>query len=115
MKKIQQLKELLVLKQELQEDLMQYLEKEFYGLYEYLSNGEKVEEFVLAPHQAMILLEEKGELNNLLRNPLELEFQEEVNLENSRVSRIGVLCAEDVQLCYMKKNRFKYLMIQSIS
>lgn len=103
MKKIQQLKELIALKQELQEDLMQYLEEEFYGLYEYLSNGELVEEFVLASHQAMILLEEKGELNNLLSNPLELEFQEEVNLKNSKVLRIGVLHAEDIQLCYVIK------------
>ncbi|WP_440614944.1 hypothetical protein [Bacillus subtilis] len=103
MKKIQQLKELIALKQELQEDLMQYLEEEFYGLYEYLSNGEQVDEFVLAPHQAMILLEERGELNNLLSNPLELEFQEEVNLKNSMVLRIGVLCAEDVQLYYAVK------------
>jgi hypothetical protein len=59
MKKIQQLKELLALKQELQEDLMEYLEEEFYGLYEYLSNGEQVEKFALSSHQAMILLEEK--------------------------------------------------------
>jgi hypothetical protein len=100
MKKIQQLKELLALKQELQEDLMQYLEEEFYGLYEYLSNGEQVNEFVLAPHQAMILLEVKEELEKLLSSPLELEFQEEVNLKYSMVLRIGVLCAEDVQLCY---------------
>lgn len=98
--KIQQLKEILVLKQELKEDFVHYLEEEFYGLYEYLSNGELVEEFVLAPHQAMLLLEEKEVINNLLSNPLELEFQEEVNLENSRVLRIGVICAEDVQLCY---------------
>lgn len=103
MKKIQQLKELLALKQELREDLMQYLEEEFYGLYEYLSNGEQVDEFVLETHQAMTLLEEKGELNILLSNPLELEFQEEVNLNNSRVLRIGVLSAEDIQLCYVLK------------
>ncbi|MGG0889322.1 hypothetical protein [Cytobacillus horneckiae] len=103
MKKIRQLKELLVLKQGLQEDLMRYLVEEFYGLYKYLSNGEHMDEFVLAPQQAMILLEEKGELNNLLRNHLELEFQEEVNLEGSRILRIGLLCAEDVQLCYMIK------------
>lgn len=103
MKKIQQLKELLALKQELQEDLMEYLEEEFYGLYEYLSNDEQVEKFVLSPHQAMILLEEKVELNKILSNPLELEFQEEVNLKNSMVLRIGVLSADDVQLCYFLK------------
>ncbi|WP_336989738.1 hypothetical protein [Bacillus infantis] len=103
MKKIQQLKGLLALKQELQEDLMEYLEEEFYGLYEYLSNGEQMEKFALSPHQAMILLEEKVELNKILSNPLELEFQEEVNLKNSMVLRIGVLSADDVQLCYFLK------------
>jgi hypothetical protein len=103
MKRIRCLSELLELKQKIQEDLGKYLEEEFYGLYEYLSNGEKVDEFVLAPYQAMILLEEKGELNILLSNPLELEFQEEVNLKDSMVLRIGVLIAEDVQLCYMAK------------
>ncbi|MCP3806614.1 hypothetical protein NLX78_05170 [Paenibacillus sp. Lou8.1] len=70
---------------------MQYLEEEleFYVFYEYLSNGEQVDEVVLVTHQDMILLEEKGEWYNLLSNPLELEFQEEVNLKNSRVLRIG--------------------------
>ena len=49
-----------------------------------------MDEFVLAPYLAMVLLEEKGELNKLLSNPLKLEFQEEVYLKNSRVLRIGV-------------------------
>ncbi|KSU86197.1 hypothetical protein AS180_19900 [Priestia veravalensis] len=82
---------------------MEYLEEEFYGLYEYLSNGEQVEKFVLSSPQAMILLEEKVELNKILSNPLELEFQEEVTLKNSIVLRIGVLSADDVQLCYVLK------------
>ncbi|MFI8923192.1 hypothetical protein ACQKG7_05530 [Lysinibacillus fusiformis] len=51
----------------------------------------------------MILLEEKVELNKILSNPLEFEFQEEVNLKNSMVLRIGVLSADDVQLCYFLK------------
>ena len=103
MKRIRCLSELLELKQKIQKDLGKYLEEEFYDLYEYLSNGEQVDEFVLAPYQAMILLEEKEELNKLLSNPFELEFQEEVNLKNSMVLRIGVLSAEDVQLCYAIK------------
>lgn len=65
-----------------------------------LKDGDQVDEFVLEPHQAMILLEEKGELNKLLSNPLELEFQDEVNLKNPMVLRIGVHSTEDVQLCY---------------
>ncbi|MFK9091707.1 hypothetical protein [Bacillus salipaludis] len=103
MKRIQRLSELLELKQQIQKDLGKYLEEEFYDLYEYLSNGEQVDEFILAPYQAMILLEEKEELNNLLSNPLELEFQEEINLKNSTVLRIGILSAVDVQLCYAIK------------
>ncbi|MFJ7725884.1 hypothetical protein ACIQXV_06935 [Neobacillus sp. NPDC097160] len=103
MKKIRCLSELLELKQKIQKDFGEYLEEEFYGLYEYLSNGEKVDEFVLAPYQAMILLEGKEELNKLLSNPLELEFREEVNLKDSMVLRIGILSAEDVQLCYKIK------------
>jgi hypothetical protein len=103
MKKIRCLSELLELKQKIQKDFAEYLEEEFYGLYEYLSNGEQMDEFVLAPYQAMILLEEKGELNKLLSNSLELEFQEEVNLEKSMVLRIGILSAQDVQLCYKIK------------
>ncbi len=62
-----------------------------------------MEKFVLSHHQAMILLEEKVELNKILSNPLELEFQEEVNLKNSMVLRIGVLSADDLQLCYFLK------------
>lgn len=100
MKRIRCLSDLFELKQMVQKDFGEYLEEEFYGLYEYLSNGEQVDEFVLAPYQAMIILEEKGELKKLLSNPLELEFQEEVKFKNSMVLRIGVLGAEDVQLCY---------------
>lgn len=62
-----------------------------------------MEKFVLSHHQAMILLEEKVELNKILSNPLEFEFQEEVNLKSSMVLRIGVLSADDVQLCYFLK------------
>lgn len=103
MKRIRCLSELLELKQKIPKDFGEYLEEEFYCLYEYLCNGEQVEKFVLAPHQAMILLEETGESNKFLSNPLELEFQEEVNLKNSMVLRIGILSAEDVQLCYAIK------------
>jgi hypothetical protein len=81
MRKIRCLSELLEMKQKIPKDFGEYLEGEFYGLYEYLSNGEQVEKFVLAPHRAMILLEVKEELDKLLSNPLELEFQEEVILK----------------------------------
>ena len=103
MKRIRCLSELLELKQKIQKDLGDYLEGEFYDLYEYLSNGEQADEFVLAPHQTMILLEGKEELHNILSNPLDLEFQEEIKLEDSMVLRTGVFSAEDVQLCYKVK------------
>lgn len=104
MKRIQNLKELLALKQELADEFIKYLEEEFLGLYEYLSNGEQLDEFVLESHQAMILLEEEEELQKLLINPLDLEFIEEVKLKSFTVSRIGILNMEDVQLCYAVKN-----------
>lgn len=66
MKKIQQLKELLALKQKLQEDLMQYLEEEFFSLYEYLNNGEELENFMLPNYQNMLILEGEEEINNIL-------------------------------------------------
>lgn len=103
MKRIQCLSELLELKQMIQKDLAEYLEEEFIGLYEYLSNGEQIDKFVLEPYQVMILLEEKEELNKIISNPFGVEFQEEVNLKNSMILRIGVLSAEDVQLCYAIK------------
>jgi hypothetical protein len=103
MKRIQRLSELLELKQKIQKDLAEYLEEEFIGLYDYLSNGEQVDEFVLEPHQAMVLLEEKEEFKELQCNYFDTEFMEEVKLKSSTVYRIGILNAEDVQLCYKIK------------
>src|SRR4051812_25527675 len=80
MKKIQQLKELLALKQELQEGLMQYLVEEFSSLYEYLNNGEKLEDFMLPDYQNMVILEGNREINKILSRTLDLEFVEEVKL-----------------------------------
>ncbi|MBB2483499.1 hypothetical protein H5P36_25495 [Bacillus sp. APMAM] len=103
MKKIQLLWELVGLKQMIHRELGDYLEEEFFSLYDYLSNGKQVDEFALEPYQAMVLLEEKGELSKLLSNPLKLEFIEEVKLNRSTVLRIGILSIEDVQLCYVVK------------
>ncbi|MBT2624764.1 hypothetical protein J7I81_05130 [Bacillus sp. ISL-32] len=103
MRKVQCLSELIEIIQRIPKDFGEYLEGEFFGLYEYQSNGEQVEKFVLEIHQAMILLEEQDELDKLLSNPLDLEFQEVVILKNSMILRIGVLSVEDVQLCYFLK------------
>jgi sRNA-binding regulator protein Hfq len=104
MKRIQNIKELLALKQELPDEFIKYLEDEFLGLYEYLSNGEQLDEFVLESYQAMILLEEEEELQKLIGNPLDIEFIEEVILKSFTISRIGLFSIEDVQLCYALKN-----------
>jgi hypothetical protein len=111
MKKIQQLKEFLALKHELQEEFAEYLEEEFFGLYEYLSNGEKVEDFILPSYQAMIILEEEEELIKLMKNPIELEFLDEVDLANIKILRIGIMRSEDVQLyyCTLTMEGFKWM------
>lgn len=103
MRRIRCLSELLELEKKIPLDYMEYLKEEFYSLYNYLSNNEELEKFVLEYHLAMILLEEKGELTEILSNHLEIEFQDEVNLKNFTILRIGVLGAEDIQLCYVVK------------
>jgi len=100
MKKMQRLKDLLALKQELQENLMQYLEEEFFSLYEYLSNGEDIEDFILPFYQAMIILEEEKELLKLIQNQMEVEYMEEAYLKDTVILRIGMRQYEDIQLCY---------------
>lgn len=99
-KKIQSLKDLLTLKQELQNDLAEYLEDEFSSLYEYLSNGEGVEDFTLPFYQVMIILEEERELTKLLQNQMELEYMEEVYLKDIVLLRIGRRQYDDIQLFY---------------
>lgn len=100
MKRIHNLMDLLALKQELQESIIQFLEEEFYGLYEYLGNGEKIEDFRLPLYQTMIIVEEEGELTELIQNQMEIEFTEEIQLENTVLLRIGIRQYDDIQLCY---------------
>lgn len=100
MKRIQCLKDLKVLESELSKELMEYLNEEFYGLYEYLSNGEEVEDFILPSYQAMIILEEEEELYQLIQNQIQVEFIEEVNLKEVVIIRIGMFHCEDIQLHY---------------
>ncbi|MFB1050661.1 hypothetical protein [Paraliobacillus sp. JSM ZJ581] len=88
MKRIQNIKELLALDQELPDEFIKYLE----------------DEFLLESYQAMILLEGKEELNKLVSNHFKLEFTEEVKLESFIALRIGILSDEDVQLYYMVKS-----------
>lgn len=103
MKKIQRLKDFKTIEGELSKELVKYLEEEFFGLYEYLSNGEKVEDFILPSYQAMIILEKEEELNQLIQNSMELEFMEEVYLKEMVILRIGMRSWDDIQLFYYKK------------
>jgi|GEM_PF-5323124 hypothetical protein len=103
MKKIQRLKDFKTIEGELSKELVKYLEEEFFGLYEYLSNGEKVEDFILPSYQAMIILEKEEELNQLIQNSMELEFMEEDYLKEMVILRIGMRSWDDIQLFYYKK------------
>ncbi|AOY05578.1 hypothetical protein [Bacillus subtilis] len=104
MKKIRCLEDFEAIASVISGNFLSYLKQEFYGLYDYLSNGEKIDEFILESNQAMILLEEREELNEFLKSfRLNLEFMEEVKLKNFTFLRIGIFCDEDVQLCYAVK------------
>lgn len=100
MKRIRCLSELLELNQKIQQDLGEYLRDEFYGLYEYLSNGEKIEDFLLMPYQSIIILENEKELVKVIQNKKELEFTEEIILKGKVILRIGLRNLDDIQLHY---------------
>ncbi|MCJ7843624.1 hypothetical protein MUB24_22685 [Lederbergia sp. NSJ-179] len=103
MKKIQCLEDLNNLIGGLSSEFLEYLNCEFYSLYEYLSGGEGIEEFLLENHQAIIIVEDSTELDLLLQNRLDLEYVEEVQLESSLCLRIGISQVEDIQLHYYLK------------
>lgn len=98
MKRITRYSELQSIKEDIPREIGEFLDREFQGLYEYLNKGEEVEQFLLLPYQAMIILEEERELKKLLSNPIEIEYVEEV-LE-STLLRIGVRNGDEIQLCY---------------
>ncbi|WP_212139247.1 hypothetical protein [Cytobacillus solani] len=104
MKKIQCLKELNEIKGEFPDALIEYLMNEFYSLYEYLSNGQKIEEFMLPAYQVMVIIESQRELNTLLKRFWELEFVDEISLVNMTIKRIGINSLEDIQLNYVIKS-----------
>jgi hypothetical protein len=80
--------------------MVDYLEEEFIGLYEYLSNGGNLEEFSLEAQQCMTILQEKREIEQLLEERLDIEFVERIELESLGVYRIGVRRSDDIQLYY---------------
>ncbi|WP_226668728.1 hypothetical protein [Metabacillus litoralis] len=103
MKKIKCLNEFNNLIEVLPTEFIDYLNCEFYHLYEYLSNNEKLEDFILPSYQNMVILESEEEINNILINTLDLEFIEEVELKEVTIIRIGIICYEDIQLHYVEK------------
>lgn len=90
MKRIQCLKDFDNLVGAISREFLDYLNCEFYSLYEYFSNGERIEEFMLNNHQALIVVEDSKELDLLLKNRLELEYVEEIQLISSCCLRIGM-------------------------
>jgi hypothetical protein len=100
MREIRCLKDFESFASKINDNQLGYLKQEFYGLYEYLSNGEEVEDFLLMPYESMIILEGKEELDKVIENKMELEFIEEVYLNNKVVLRIGIRSFEDIQLHY---------------
>ncbi|WP_374717475.1 hypothetical protein [Neobacillus sp.] len=98
--KISSLKDFIYIEEKFPIQFTEYLKEEFYSLYEYLSNGEKIEDFLLPLHLYMLVLEEEYELNALLKNKMELEFIDEETLINFTILRIGVKQVEDIQLHY---------------
>ncbi len=109
MKKIHNYTELLQIKTLIHLELVEYLNEEFYGMYEYLSNDEKLDEFQLDTHQAIIILENKDEVNQLLNNAV--EFNEDIQLKTIMVQRVGVYSSDDVQVYFFVKDyNGKYLL-----
>ena len=100
MKKIRSYQELLNAKRELPSEFAKYIEEEFQALYEYLSNGESVREFLLPSHQEVLILESKEEVETILGKTSDIEFIEEVKLQSEIILRIGIFQIEEVQLCY---------------
>ncbi|MCW8787877.1 MULTISPECIES: hypothetical protein [Bacillus] len=110
MKRIQCLKDLNNLAGDISDDFLDYLSCEFYSLYEYLSNGEKLVNFLLPKYQNMLILEGEDEINNFMNHSLDLEFVEEVELNEATIIRMGKNIDEDIQLNYaMKKLKKEFI------
>lgn len=83
---------------------VKYLKCEFYRLYEYLGIGEGLENFQLSESQTMVVLEELKEKSDILKNKWDLEYLEEIIIEDLTVERIGINLEFDIQLYYYVKS-----------
>lgn len=102
MKMIYCLKDLNNLAGDLPNEMVKYLRSEFSSLFEYLSNGEEIQEFKLPTYQAMVVIENEKELDMLFKktSEIELEFIDGIHLENIYIKRIGIQNFQDIQLHY---------------
>ncbi|MGP4107945.1 hypothetical protein [Virgibacillus sp. L01] len=100
MKKIHSYSELQIIKQRFCREVADYLEEEFKDLYEYLSNGQGVDEFILPDHQTMVILELDEEFKKVIQKSLDMEYMEEVYMKDVLILRIGIRNLEEVQLHY---------------
>jgi hypothetical protein len=103
MKYVHRLKDIKKFERAYPKEFYDYIKEEFFNIYDYLSNGEKVEDFKLLSHESLVILEEEKELKKILQNQVELEFVEEFELESINISRIGLMKSNEVQLCYFFK------------
>ncbi|MCY8921145.1 hypothetical protein [Bacillus atrophaeus] len=98
MRNIQCLKDFNQIEKVYPSDFIQYLRNEFFSLFEYLSNGESEDDFILPLYQSIVIMEESIELENSLAS--NLEYIEEISLVVTSCLRIGIYNSEDVQLHY---------------
>lgn len=87
-----------------QKKFIEYLMEEFYSLYEYLSNGESIDNFTLPNTHAMVILENEREFEIIKKRNRDIEFVDEENLQDLIALRIGLRHEQDIQLHYCLKS-----------
>ncbi|OEH56396.1 hypothetical protein AQ616_02440 [Oceanobacillus sp. E9] len=104
MREIRCLLDFKTIKCDYTEGFIEYLKNEFFNLYEYLNNGESINNFSLPNPQVMVILESNSELEIINNKSWDIEFVEEEKLQNSIIQRIGLRHEHEVQLYYYSKN-----------
>ncbi|MBP1082166.1 MULTISPECIES: hypothetical protein [Bacillus] len=87
-----------------QEEFIEYLKGEFYCLYEYLSNGESIDNCTLSNTQTMVILENERELKIIKKRSCDIEFVDEEKIQDLITPRIGLRHEHDIQLHYCLKS-----------
>lgn len=104
MKRIECLRDLNSIEGEFSIEFLEYIKCEFYDIYNYLNNGENIENFKLPFYQNMLLLDTNEDVCTILNQTMDIEFVEEIEQKGITIIRIGLNCGEDVQLSYAIKN-----------